>query len=583
MNRFVPWVGGIVGTAIIGIGGYFAYSYYSNTNNTPEQRDVDSEQQSEERFVPCNGQENVIFEDQILALVIRSTLGLPEQNDSTIPCDELLRLEELRASEKAIFSLVGLENAINLKRVDLSKNILLNTDALSQLPNLESINLTKTNISEFSNISSSRLKYLDLGENIIVSLSRLENFSKLHQLNIYQNSISDFEPLRSLENILTLTLYNNPVDLSPDKQNRQIIQQLIDKGTEVIWDELSLSLGIGSNHSKASNVNVLDIVNLNARVTLNQTFKNDILIEGVEFFEVTPLGAISSVFYDREPPYSYDVAFDESEEGIHQYAAQVNTKKGAFVLTPPGEYVTVNVEKKDKPQCRSDRDCVDDRQCTSDRCVSGKCEHYMQTACSENEEISCSDGKDNNKDGKIDCADPDCAGFASCKESICFDGTDNDKDGKIDCRDSDCSVEATCGEICDNGINDDGDSNVDCNDRRDCADHPSCQGQAQSCNSDVSIVCKEIFAENESQVHCSLRMSIKGNNNCSASIVTCNRDQCWSDTGGGNFDFQGCGSLQTKLQTLPVGTVLTGNAALGLDSTQTCGSLNLCRRIILCE
>ncbi len=88
-------------------------------------------------------------------------------------------------------------------------------------------------------------------------------------------------------------------------------------------------------------------------------------------------------------------------------------------------------------------------------------------------ETDCADGKDNDCDGLVDCADPDCATAwavctatgktcnpttASCvcqgpeaaKELSCGDGQDNDCDGKIDCADPDCaSVACTAfGSVC---------------------------------------------------------------------------------------------------------------------------------------
>ena len=53
----------------------------------------------------------------------------------------------------------------------------------------------------------------------------------------------------------------------------------------------------------------------------------------------------------------------------------------------------------------------------------------------------CNDGKDNNGDGKIDCADVLCA-FAPAVEKgcNCFDAIDNDGDGKIDAADTECAT-----------------------------------------------------------------------------------------------------------------------------------------------
>jgi len=75
-------------------------------------------------------------------------------------------------------------------------------------------------------------------------------------------------------------------------------------------------------------------------------------------------------------------------------------------------------------------------------------------------EVSCSDGLDNDCNGKTDCADSACDGKicasnracrnGSCTclattETSCSDGVDNDCDGKTDCEDPDC-LEKACGD-----------------------------------------------------------------------------------------------------------------------------------------
>lgn len=69
-------------------------------------------------------------------------------------------------------------------------------------------------------------------------------------------------------------------------------------------------------------------------------------------------------------------------------------------------------------------------------------------------------------DGLNDCDDPDC--FSKNCQEICDDGKDNDGDGFVDCADTDCEP---CREICNNGLDDDRDRLVDCDD-------PDCAGKA---------------------------------------------------------------------------------------------------------
>ena len=60
-------------------------------------------------------------------------------------------------------------------------------------------------------------------------------------------------------------------------------------------------------------------------------------------------------------------------------------------------------------------------------------------------EYDCADGLDNENDGLIDCADPDCANNPACElpDEVCTSAIDEDQDGKVSCADSDC-----LGEVC---------------------------------------------------------------------------------------------------------------------------------------
>lgn len=99
-------------------------------------------------------------------------------------------------------------------------------------------------------------------------------------------------------------------------------------------------------------------------------------------------------------------------------------------------------------------------------------------------ELKCSDGVDNDKDGKIDCDDEDCAEAAICvrvpedSAERCADGKDNDGDGFVDLEDKDClefgavptpTKERNCSDKVDN----DGDGLTDCDDS-DCKGTMAC-------------------------------------------------------------------------------------------------------------
>jgi hypothetical protein len=105
---------------------------------------------------------------------------------------------------------------------------------------------------------------------------------------------------------------------------------------------------------------------------------------------------------------------------------------------------------------------------------------------SKNEEsaAACSDGIDDDLDGKTDCEDPGCASF--CLEhdaATCADGRDNDSDGKLDCEDSDCALfcPETSAAVCTDGIDNDLDGKRDCED----------DGCADFCREHTSAECSD--------------------------------------------------------------------------------------------
>jgi len=96
--------------------------------------------------------------------------------------------------------------------------------------------------------------------------------------------------------------------------------------------------------------------------------------------------------------------------------------------------------------------CHEGDPCTVDSCIDGVCVHTPTDQCALCEPAMemCADGGDDDCDGLIDCADPDCAMAARCAPGpeICGDCIDNDGDELVDYEDADC-----CGEEIVLGIN----------------------------------------------------------------------------------------------------------------------------------
>lgn len=134
---------------------------------------------------------------------------------------------------------------------------------------------------------------------------------------------------------------------------------------------------------------------------------------------------------------------------------------------------------------------VDDNADGKTDCADPKC--FQDSACILSQE-NCGNGKDDNGDGKTDCLDPACAPNPSCAaKEVCAGGGDEDGDGKADCADPDCEGqgcgpgctclggvrrEVDCSDVADNDL----DGKADCLDQ-DCSSAPGCQlSEAERCD-----------------------------------------------------------------------------------------------------
>lgn len=149
----------------------------------------------------------------------------------------------------------------------------------------------------------------------------------------------------------------------------------------------------------------------------------------------------------------------------------------------------------------------------------------------------CTNGVDDDGDGLVDCEDPDCANDVACTSTVvvppvdsgsppedsgtpptdsgtpeqCTNGVDDDDDGLVDCADPDCAQHEACqsppdsgpppAEQCTNGLDDDGDGLVDCADP-DCSQLEVCQPPppppadgGDVCSSEQERTCEE-------ELHC---------------------------------------------------------------------------------
>ena len=145
-------------------------------------------------------------------------------HNPTITLNDMLRLSELSTElHKWVKDLTGLEFAINLKELYLSKCEISDLSPLANLKNLERLDLDYNWISDISPLANLKnLEYLDLSDNRIFDVSPLANLKNLKTLYLsdnndsYNNRLSDISPLANLKNLKTLVLHENSIsDISP--------------------------------------------------------------------------------------------------------------------------------------------------------------------------------------------------------------------------------------------------------------------------------------------------------------------------------------------------------------------------------
>ena len=121
--------------------------------------------------------------------------------------------------ESSIQDLTGLEFAINLIELELSRNQISDVSALKNLINLKRLSLGSNRISDVSALKNlTNLTHLSLINNRISDISALDNLTELIELDLDDNQILDISPIKDLINLTHLSLKSNKIsDLSPIK------------------------------------------------------------------------------------------------------------------------------------------------------------------------------------------------------------------------------------------------------------------------------------------------------------------------------------------------------------------------------
>ena len=211
--------------------------------------------------------------------------SLDKASGAPITRAEMATLTRIDAQNKGIRNLTGLEHATNLQILGLGRvrvndelvnsNDISNLSPLSNLTNLEILDLNSNSISDISALSNlTNLDRLYLRENSISDISALSNLTNLTILNLNSNSISDISILSNLTNLTGLGLNSNSISDISILSNLTNLTGL-GLGGNSISDISALSnltnltgLGLGGNSisdiSALSNLTNLTILDLNS-------------------------------------------------------------------------------------------------------------------------------------------------------------------------------------------------------------------------------------------------------------------------------------------------------------------------------
>ena len=152
--------------------------------------------------------------DPYLERAVRKNLGIPD----TIPIHptDMAGLNHLIV-EHDIQRLKGLEHAVNLGGLYVTRSEVSELTPLAGLENLQFLKLSHNRITDISPLSALvNLQFLELHHNQIVDISPLAGLIGLRDLRMKSNEVVDISPLSGLINLQHLELHGNQIsDITP--------------------------------------------------------------------------------------------------------------------------------------------------------------------------------------------------------------------------------------------------------------------------------------------------------------------------------------------------------------------------------
>ena len=324
--------------------------------------------------------EEVIINAPVLKKLINKNLSSERADDQKITKKELESLKELSLKDKegknilttislkdtpefkfiqthGIKNLLGLENAVNLEKLDLNENEISDLSPIAKLNKLTKLSLIRNRISDLQPLSElTNLEYLDLYANKIEDISPLAKLTNLKHLDLHNNNdqtgdpvhptisggIKDISVVKNLTKLEMLSLGSNNIsDITPIK-NLTNIKDLVLGGNHIsdysgleqyIADRVAKQQeGEGSVSFAGQRINYDKTVDVSkSNVTIDSPFKG-----------LNELGEKLAKVFESDEPINL---FSEVTTNVDGVSATYNPETSKFDFTFTEEFLTKNQGK----------------------------------------------------------------------------------------------------------------------------------------------------------------------------------------------------------------------------------------------
>ena len=155
--------------------------------------------------------------ERITNTLILSDNYIKPSDENEIYKDEMEKITKISAdninTKETAMDLTGLEKAINLTYLSLTKNKIENIEPLKGLTNLTELYLAKNKIENVEPLKGLiNLITLSLTNNKVENIEPLKGLTQLTFLNLGTNKIENIEPLMGLTSLRNLTLVGNKIE-----------------------------------------------------------------------------------------------------------------------------------------------------------------------------------------------------------------------------------------------------------------------------------------------------------------------------------------------------------------------------------